>query len=84
LEAISGRQRKRQIKLAKKFKISFPNPAGGCLLCEKKFCRKVMPLLKMKEPDEFDVSLVKTGRHFSNWNIVTGGTKKRMSRWRGW
>ena len=30
-----GRNRKPQIDLAKKFKINYPDPAGGCLLCEK-------------------------------------------------
>ncbi|GAI88382.1 unnamed protein product, partial [marine sediment metagenome] len=32
---IQGRSRKPQIALAKKFKIKYPHPAGGCLLCEK-------------------------------------------------
>jgi len=32
---IQGRQRKKQIALAKKFEIAYPSPSGGCLLCEK-------------------------------------------------
>lgn len=34
---ISGRGRKKQFELAKKFGIKFPNPGGGCLLCEKAY-----------------------------------------------
>jgi len=68
---IRGRGRERQMQLAKKFKISFPSPAGGCLLCEKGFCRKLKPLLKRKI-SELDVDLLKVGRHFRQNNIVLG------------
>jgi len=68
---IKGRSRERQIALAKKFKISFPSPAGGCLLCETGFCRKLKPLLKRKI-SEIDIDLLKIGRHFKNSNIILG------------
>ncbi|MFH0869279.1 MAG: tRNA 4-thiouridine(8) synthase ThiI [archaeon] len=68
---IRGRSREKQIALAKKFKISFPSPAGGCLLCEKGFCRKLQPLLK-RNISEIDIGLLKIGRHFKNSGIVLG------------
>lgn len=81
LEGIEGRQRRRQIELAEKFGISYPNPAGGCLLCEKEFCKKVMPFLKMKRaPDGFDVALLKVGRHFENGGIVLGKDRNENER----
>ena len=38
---ITGRRRTTQMDLAKKYKISYPSPGGGCLLCEKEFCKKL-------------------------------------------
>ncbi|MBN1445445.1 MAG: tRNA 4-thiouridine(8) synthase ThiI [Candidatus Omnitrophica bacterium] len=77
LEAIEGRQRKRQMELARKFGITYPNPAGGCLLCEKEFCKKVAPLLRLKRKlDEFDIAMAKVGRHFESSGIVLGKNKQ--------
>lgn len=71
LEAISGRSRKKQIELADKFKINYPTPAGGCLLCEPEFCKKLNPLLN-KKITELDIELLKIGRNFENNNIILG------------
>jgi len=68
---IQGRGRKPQLELAKKYKINFPSPGGGCLLCEPEFCQKVKPLLNKKIQD-LDIQLFKIGRHFENTNIVLG------------
>ena len=38
---ISGRRRRVQLDLAKKFNIKFPSPAGGCLLCEKIYASRL-------------------------------------------
>ena len=63
---IQGRRRLPQLELAKKFEIrSFPNPAGGCILCEKEFAAKLRDLLSHKkniEPE--DIRLLRIGRHF--------------------
>ena len=73
---ISGRSRKRQIALAKKYKIeSYPTPAGGCLLCDLEFSRRLKELLKIcPKCEDSDIELLKYGRHF--WNdkikIVVG------------
>lgn len=68
---IRGRGREKQMQLAKKYKISYPSPAGGCLLCETGFCRKLKPLLKGKISG-LDVDLIKIGRHFKKSAVVLG------------
>ncbi len=60
---INGRQRKKQIELAKKFKIKYPNPAGGCLLCEKLFRKRFKFILK-RGLSEKEFHLMNIGRHF--------------------
>jgi len=63
---IQGRSRKRQIELAKKFKIKwYPQPAGGCILTDLEFGKKLRDLLeKYPEFDGNDVETLKLGRHF--------------------
>ena len=63
---IKGRSRKPQIQLAKDFGIDdYPNPAGGCLLTDPGFAKRMRDLMKHK-PDFAlnDVNLLKIGRHF--------------------
>jgi tRNA-specific 2-thiouridylase len=60
---IEGRRREKQIELAKKFNISFPHPAGGCLLCEKGLIKRMKFLLK-RGLNEKEIKLVVFGRHF--------------------
>ncbi|MBU2104509.1 MAG: 7-cyano-7-deazaguanine synthase [Nanoarchaeota archaeon] len=71
---ISGRRRNKQIELAKKFKISYPSPAGGCLLCEKAQKNKFKVLLKNNLINEKALPLVSIGRHFyiNNCWLVIG------------
>jgi tRNA-specific 2-thiouridylase len=63
---ISGRSRKPQIELAEHFGIrDYPCPAGGCLLTDPGFAKRMKDLL-LHNP-EFslnDVHLLKMGRHF--------------------
>jgi tRNA-specific 2-thiouridylase len=62
---ISGRQRQIQLGLAKKWKLNFPTPGGGCLLCEKEFSIKLCDLLKNnKNVSACNAELLKFGRHF--------------------
>jgi len=63
---IRGRSRKKQIALAKKFKIiDYPAPAGGCLLTYKEFADKVRDLFKHKKKvSTKSINLLKIGRHF--------------------
>jgi len=63
---ISGRSRKPQIKMAKQFGIhDYPCPAGGCLLTDPGFSRRMRDLIA-HHPDFAlnDVHLLKIGRHF--------------------
>ncbi len=76
---ITGRSRKPQIKLAKKFKINYPSPAGGCLLCERIFSKRLKFIFKKKiRLDKNKVNLLKLGRHFwidNKW-IILGRNEK--------
>ena len=65
---ISGRSRQRQLSLAKKWRIkNFPTPAGGCLLTDKSFAKRLQDLFNQnKKISEADISLLKIGRH---WRI---------------
>jgi len=68
---IQGRQRKRQIELAKDYRIDYPNAGGGCLLCEKEYCKKLKPLLAGKISYN-DIKLLNIGRHFLGSQIILG------------
>ncbi len=74
---IQGRCRKKQIELANKFKISYPTPAGGCMLCEKNLVKRLTTLLK-RDLKEEEVKLIEVGRHFiiDNVWIVLGRNEK--------
>ncbi len=70
---ISGRGRKKQMELAKKFNITdYPAPAGGCMLTQDGFVRRLKELMKNK-PDfnPKDAELIKVGRHF--WHLASLG-----------
>ncbi len=66
LLGISGRGRKQQIQLAKKFGITdFPAPAGGCLLTDKGFSERLRDLFAhQKTSTENELRLLRYGRHF--------------------
>jgi len=66
LEGISGRTRHRQLALAKEFGLEdFPSPAGGCLLTEPDFSRKLRDLFTHQAAVTFsDLNLLRVGRHF--------------------
>ncbi len=81
LEAIRGRGRKRQLELARAFGWgAFPSPAGGCLLTDPPFSRKLKDLLDHLSPGILpslrDLELLKVGRHFR----LSGGLKLVMGR----
>lgn len=63
---IVGRSRREQLRLARDLEIpDTPCPAGGCLLTERSFSRKVRDLLDhARDPDMVDLHLLKVGRHF--------------------
>lgn len=65
---ISGRSRKPQIKLAQEKGINdYPCPAGGCLLTEDEFSKKMKDLFSHDHQQDNlmnEVKLLKIGRHF--------------------
>ena len=78
---IAGRGRKEQIKLANAFGITdYPAPAGGCLLTDAGFSRRLRDLLEHQETcQERDFELLKHGRHFrlgDTYKVVVGRTKE--------
>ena len=66
LVGIQGRQRETQIKLAEEFGINeYPCPAGGCLLTDVGFSRKVKDLFEyIPDYNISDMHLLKIGRQF--------------------
>jgi len=77
---IAGRGRKRQIELAEQYGVTdYPAPAGGCLLTDKGYSRRLRDLLDHDLfPSEADLHLLKYGRHFrldAESKIVVGRTK---------
>ena len=77
---LSGRSRKRQIFLAKKFNLKdYPSPSGGCILTDLNFSKKLKELLKIyPKAKENDIKLLKSGRHFwkEKVKIVVGRNEK--------
>jgi len=77
---LSGRSRKPQIALADHFGVSdYPAPAGGCLLTDVNYSRRLKDLFDHQEQvGEADLELLKYGRHFrldAHTKIVVGRTK---------
>lgn len=66
LLAIQGRSRKPQMALAEEYGIAdYPCPAGGCLLTDPGFARRMRDLMRFRPGfDLNDVNLLKVGRHF--------------------
>lgn len=79
LLGIQGRGRKEQLRMAASFGInSFPPPAGGCLLTDPMFSRRLRDLFFHKEDRQIrDFELLKYGRHFrtDHGKIIVGRNK---------
>ncbi len=81
LLGFTGRSRKPQLQLAEKFGVTdFPAPAGGCLLTDKIFSRRLKDLFDHQAIyPEKDLDMLKFGRHMrldSNTKIVVGRTQQ--------
>jgi tRNA-specific 2-thiouridylase len=62
---ISGRSREKQLKLADEFGlVDFEPPAGGCLLTEPYFAKKMRDFVKFDKLEVDDIDSLKFGRHF--------------------
>ncbi len=66
LLAISGRSRTPQMQLAEHYGIkNYPTPAGGCLLTQENFSKRLRMLLAVKpEAGADELEILKVGRHF--------------------
>lgn len=78
---LSGRSRKPQIKLAAEFGIAdYPAPAGGCLLTDPGYARRLKDLFAHQSQIEpADLEMLKHGRHFrldATTKIIVGRTQK--------
>lgn len=81
LMRFSGRSRKPQMELAKAFHITeYPSPAGGCLLTDPIFSRRLKDLFSSSSRCEVrEIELLKVGRHFrfgEKTKAVVGRNKK--------
>ena len=77
LLAIQGRGRKQQIQIAAAFGITdYAAPAGGCLLTDPMFARRLRDLFSHQEDRQIrDIELLKYGRHFrinDGFKIIVG------------
>jgi tRNA-specific 2-thiouridylase len=65
LLAISGRSRRQQLELARRYQITeYLTPAGGCLLTDPIFSRRLKDLFAHEDPPEVrGIELLKVGRH---------------------
>jgi len=62
---ISGRSRKRQMKLAIKMNLKdYPSPAGGCKLTDPGFSKRLRDLFAQEKYSLEEIKLLKLGRHF--------------------
>jgi tRNA-specific 2-thiouridylase len=87
---IQGRGRKRQMEMAIRYGVtSYPPPAGGCLLTDPIFARRLRDLFD-RHPDHRirDIELLKVGRHFRlteatkavvGRNIMDNGTIEKLA-----
>jgi tRNA U34 2-thiouridine synthase MnmA/TrmU len=62
---LSGRGRKRQEELARRFGIKeYPQPAGGCLLTEERYSQRLKELIAHEGLNRRNTELLNLGRHF--------------------
>jgi tRNA U34 2-thiouridine synthase MnmA/TrmU len=76
LLSIQGRSRKPQIALARQFGIKdYPGPAGGCLLTDKNFARRLKEAFAHNEETMRELKMLRVGRHFrlqSGRKVIVG------------
>ena len=63
---IKGRDRKKQMELAKKFSLSnYESPAGGCLLTDINFAKRLKDYSKHLKLTKNEIDILKVGRHIN-------------------
>ena len=78
LLSLHGRSRKPQMELARKYGLrDYPTPAGGCLLTDPGFSRRLAEMRECEGLDDVrNIRLLKLGRHFR----IGGGCKVIVGR----
>lgn len=83
LLGFSGRTRRPQMKLAGELGIKdYPCPAGGCLLTDPGFCRRLRDLMQYGQLTLTEIELLKIGRHFRitpDFKLVVGRNETENS-----
>ena len=83
---LQGRSRKPQMRLAEEFKLKwYPTPAGGCLLTQDVFARRLKDLFDHQGEDveRSEIELLKVGRHLrfdDGVKLVVGRNKSDNDR----
>ncbi len=67
---ISGRRRENQIKLAEKYKIKYPEPGGGCLLCHKEYGRKLKTMFSYNDNLTYEEIILLKARMFKKDGLL--------------
>jgi len=84
LFGLSGRTRRPQMNLAKMLDITdYSNPAGGCLLTDPEFTKRLKDLMTHGTLDMNNIGLLKIGRHFRfspGAKLVVGRNEKENMR----
>ncbi len=80
LLGLEGRSRKPQFELARRWGITdYPTPAGGCLLTDPNFSRRLRDLLRHgPDADAHDLALLKIGRQFRLRDGVKAAVGKNL------
>lgn len=80
LFAFRGRTRKPQLELAKQLKLKgYLTPAGGCLLTDPGFTKRLEELIKHQQLNLDNIELLKIGRHFrisKDTKLIVGRNEK--------
>lgn len=78
---LEGRSRRRQFELARQWGIAdYPNPAGGCLLTDPGFSRRLKDLLEHgPEAGPHELELLKIGRQFRIRDGVKATVGKKLA-----
>ena len=66
LLGVSGRDRKTQLSLAKKYNLdNYESPGGGCLLTDINFSKRLKDFSKTLQLTPKEIDILKVGRHFN-------------------
>ncbi|MDD4201849.1 MAG: tRNA 4-thiouridine(8) synthase ThiI [Candidatus Omnitrophica bacterium] len=77
---LNGRSRKPQMALAQKYGIKiYGTPAGGCLLTDPIFAKRLLDIIEHDSLDKESIKLLKFGRHFrldAKTKVIVGRDEK--------